>query len=113
MNPLQFRAPREAARSFRFRTLRRRLAIEALESRWVPASTAYLTTNLVSDEAGVATITDPNLVNGWGVALSPSAGGFWVSSNGKDLSTIYLGDVNGSAFTMAGLEVSIPNGAPT
>lgn len=113
MNPLQFTAPREAARSFQRRTLRRRLIIEALESRWVPASTAYLTTNLVSDQAGVAAITDANLVNGWGVALNPNAGGFWVSSNGKDLSTIYVGDVNGSALTKAGLEVSIPNGAPT
>src|SRR6266700_2838799 len=89
-----------------------RLHVEALENRWLP-STAYLAADLVSDLPGVAPITDPHLVNAWGIALNPTSGGFWVSSNGKDLSAIYTGDVNGAALAKASLEVSIPGGAPT
>jgi uncharacterized protein (TIGR03118 family) len=94
------------------RTVRPRLSVESLEDRAVPAATAYLATDLVSDQAGVAPIQDPNLVNAWGIAVNP-AGAFWVSSNGKDLSTIYTGDVNNNPLTNAPLEVSIPGGAPT
>ena len=90
----------------------RSLEIEPLEPRQV-LSTSYLVHDLVSDQPGVAPILDPNLVNGWGVALSPTAGGFWVSSNGKDISTIYAGDVGGTALSKAPLEVNIPGGAPT
>src|SRR5205807_378077 len=52
---------------------RRRLClqVEALEDRTVP-STAYLAADLVSDQPGVAPITDPNLVNAWGIAFNPS-----------------------------------------
>ena len=56
-------------------------------------ATAYLATDLVSDQPGVAPITDSHLVNAWGIALNP-AGAFWVSSNGKDLSTVYTGDTD-------------------
>lgn len=92
---------------------RTQLIVEALEHRLVP-STAYLATDLVSDQAGVAAITDPNLVNAWGIALNPNGNGaFWVSSNGKDLSTVYNGDTTGHPFAKSSLEVSIPGGAPT
>jgi uncharacterized protein (TIGR03118 family) len=89
-----------------------RLTVESLEARAVPAATAYLATDLVSDQAGVAPITDPNLVNAWGIAINP-LGAFWVSSNGKDLSTVYTGDVNGNPLAKSSLEVTIPGGAPT
>jgi uncharacterized protein (TIGR03118 family) len=45
-------------------------------------------TNLVADTAGVAAVTDPNLVNPWGMSDSPT-GAFWVSDNGTGLSTLY------------------------
>jgi uncharacterized protein (TIGR03118 family) len=45
-------------------------------------------TNLVSDQAGVAATTDPNLVNAWGIAFNPK-GPAWVSNNGTGTSTVY------------------------
>jgi uncharacterized protein (TIGR03118 family) len=83
---------------------------ESLENRMV-LSTSYLLHDLVSDQPGVAPITDPNLVNAWGIAVGPAT--MWVSSNEKDLSTIYTGDVAGSPFAKNPLEVNIPGGAPT
>jgi uncharacterized protein (TIGR03118 family) len=59
-------------------------------------------TNLVADTAGVAAVTDPHLVNPWGVSFSPG-GDFWVSDNGTGLSTLYDG-----TGTANGLVVTIP-----
>jgi len=82
--------------------------LELLEGRLVP--TAYVTTNLVSDQPGVARTTDPTLVNAWGIAVGPLS--FWVSANGTDLSEVYVGDVAGSSL-IAPFKVAIPGGAPT
>ena len=76
-------------------------------------SSGYLQLNLVADRAGDGLITDPNLVNPWGIALPPAGGFFWVSDNGANVATLYSGDVAGSPFTKSGLVVSIPGGAPT
>ena len=65
-------------------------------------STAYRRVNLVSDIAGVAEFTDPNLVNPWGIALNPR-GIFWISDNGAGVSTLYLPD-----GTAQSLIVTIP-----
>ena len=88
----------------------RSFQIESLEKRCV-LSTSYLVHDLVSDQQGVAPITDPHLVNAWGIAVGPQA--MWVSANGKDLSDVYTGDVAGSPFTKNPLEVNIPVGEPT
>jgi uncharacterized protein (TIGR03118 family) len=72
----------------------------------------YQQTNLISDIPGVARITDPNLVNPWGLSASPSSP-LWVADNGADVSTLYTGGVNGSIPQIAPLVVSIPHGAPT
>ena len=45
-------------------------------------------TPLVSDQAGVAANTDPQLVNAWGIADAPG-GDFWVNDNGTGVSTLY------------------------
>jgi uncharacterized protein (TIGR03118 family) len=87
-----------------------RRGFEALEAR-LALSTSYLVHDLVSDQPGFAPITDPSLVNAWGIAIGPVT--MWVSSNEKDLSTVYTGDVNGSPFAKNSLEVNIPGGAPT
>jgi len=50
--------------------------------------TKLVQTNLVSDIAGLATITDPELVNPWGVSHSPTSP-FWVSNQGKSTATLY------------------------
>ena len=57
----------------------------------------YSWTNLQSDIAGVAAHVDPNLVNPWGVAVSPS-GIIWVSDNGTGVSTLY--HQNGTALSL-------------
>ena len=51
----------------------------------------YQQTNLVSDIAGVALFTDPNLVNPWGLSHNPT-GPWWISDNGTGLSTLYNGN---------------------
>jgi uncharacterized protein (TIGR03118 family) len=85
--------------------------VESLEDRSNP-STAYLATDLVSDQPGVAPVTDPTLVNAWGISLSPTGGAFWVSANGSNLSELYGGDTAGSAITQP-FKVAIPGGSPS
>ncbi len=50
----------------------------------------YQQTNLVSDISGMATFTDKNLVNPWGISFA-QGGPFWVSDEGTGLSTLYIG----------------------
>ena len=47
-------------------------------------------TNLVSDGFITTPVTDPNLVNPWGIAFGPG-GAFWISDNGTGLTTLYSG----------------------
>jgi uncharacterized protein (TIGR03118 family) len=48
----------------------------------------YQQTNLVSDISGLAQITDPSLVNSWGLVHSPTSP-WWVADNGTGVSTLY------------------------
>src|SRR6266404_7800605 len=45
------------------------------------STTTFTQTNLVSDVPGLAAITDPNLVNPWGITLGLNSG-LWVAENG-------------------------------
>lgn len=72
------------------------------------APTTFQILPLVSDQAGVAPNTDPDLVNAWGLSQAPG-GPLWVSDNGTNLSTLY-DRVTGQKQA---LTVAIPNGAPT
>jgi uncharacterized protein (TIGR03118 family) len=72
----------------------------------------YVQTNLVSDVPGWAATTDPNLVNPWGASFF-GASPLWVSDQGTNVSTLYSGDVAGSAQAVSPLVVSIPGGLPT
>jgi uncharacterized protein (TIGR03118 family) len=76
------------------------------------APTAFVETDLVSDQAGRATITDASLVNAWGVALSPTSP-LWVADNGTNSSTLYSGGTAATPVAKAALTVEIPGGAPT
>src|SRR6476659_8957510 len=76
------------------------------------AAGGYAQATLVSDRPGVAQLTDPNLVNPWGMSHGPNTP-IWVSDNGTDVSTLYNGDVNGSPAATVPLVVAIPGGAPT
>jgi uncharacterized protein (TIGR03118 family) len=74
---------------------------------------SFTQTNLVSDGAIPAAVTDPNLKNAWGISYSPT-GDFWVSDNATGLTTLYDG-----AGAITPLVVTIPaasgtgTGAPT
>ncbi len=83
-----------------------RLALENLEDRAVPA-TAFVQTNLVSDVANVAQVTDANLQNPWGLAVNP-AGDFRVANAASGTVTLYQGDVNGSAFVAESTVIGTP-----
>ncbi len=54
------------------------------------ASAQYTQTNLTANQSGVATYTDPLLLNPWGLAYAPS-GPFWVSDEDSGWSTLYTG----------------------
>jgi uncharacterized protein (TIGR03118 family) len=68
--------------------------------------------NLVSDIPGRAQLTDPHLVNPWGLAAGPTTP-LWVADNGTDVATLYAGSLHGSPVSQPPLIVSIPGGAPT
>jgi len=51
---------------------------------------SFVQTNLVSDIPGMATNTDPNLKNPWGMTSS-SMSPFWISDNGANVATLYNG----------------------
>lgn len=72
----------------------------------------YRQINLVADRPGRAAITDPNLVNAWGMSHGPNTP-LWVSDNGTDVSTLYQGGAHGTPVSIVPLVVKTPGGAPT
>src|SRR5437899_9145351 len=64
------------------------LALSATFSR----ADSYSQPKLRSDLPGVATYTDPNLVNPWGMAPNSSGTVIWVNDNGTGVSTLYNQD---------------------
>jgi uncharacterized protein (TIGR03118 family) len=69
------------------------------------AHAQYIQTNLVSDQAGMAAHTDPNLLNAWGIVFNPT-GPVWVANNHSGTSTLYDG-----SGTPQSLIVNIPTPA--
>ncbi len=67
---------------------------------------SFVQTNLVSDVPGLASTTDPNLKNPWGVAFSATSP-FWIANQGSGTATLYDG-----AGTATPLIVTVPAGAP-
>src|SRR5437016_12967447 len=70
---------------------------------------SFQAVNLVPDDPAFnpGVITDPSLVNAWGVSFSATSP-FWVSDNGTGVSTLYRVDPATNAPTKLGLTVSIP-----
>lgn len=60
---------------------------------------SFTQTNLVSDGSVPAAVTDPKLVNPWGVAFGPN-GPFWISDNGSG--AISINDGSGKPVSVAG-----------
>ena len=74
----------------------------------------YSWTNFQSDIAGVAQHTDPNLVNPWGMSVSPG-GTIWVSDNGTGVATLYRqdGTANSLVVTIPTAKQNRGTGNPT
>ncbi|MEO7029422.1 MAG: TIGR03118 family protein [Acidobacteriaceae bacterium] len=66
----------------------------------------YTQVNLVSNTPGVAPVTDPNLINPWGLTRSTGSP-WWVSDNGSGVSTLYNG-----VGAIVPLIVTIPKADP-
>ena len=75
----------------------------AVPSGLLAQQAGYSQTNLVSNIAGVATTTDPQLLNPWGISGFPGQD-FWIADNNSGVSTLY--DQKGNKD--AGLVVTIP-----
>jgi len=77
------------------------------------AAQFYAQHNLVSDGAVPADLVDPNLVNAWGLASSPTSP-WWISDNGTGRSTLYRVDTGTIPLVVtvpgAGGEQSAPTG---
>ena len=82
------------------------VAIGAVGAGAGSARAAYMQTNLVSNIPGLATITDPQLVNPWGVSESATTP-FWVSDQGTSKATLY--SVTG-ATNVTKVNINPPNG---
>jgi len=76
------------------------------------ADDAVLQVNLVSDLPGVAALTDPHLVNPWGLAASATSP-LWVSDNGTDFGTTYRGAASGNPVALGPVSVGVQDGSPT
>lgn len=93
------------------KSLSRPRRIESLEPRQL--LTAYVQTNLVSDQAGQALLQDPNLIDPWGVVVGTANGNFVVANNGSATATQFQGLAGGGAFSAASPVIRIPGGFPT
>lgn len=69
----------------------------------------YTQHNLISNVPGIADVTDPNLVDPWGLSFSAGSP-FWVSNHGKGNTTVYS-DASSAAITVSSTVVTIPSGA--
>jgi len=79
------------------------LGLAALLCSAAPAAAAVVQINLVSNVPGQALVTDPSLVNAWGMSSSPTSP-WWISDAGTGLATLY----NGNTGVKQGLVVTIP-----
>jgi uncharacterized protein (TIGR03118 family) len=86
------------------------LRLVTLTSLAIATATAfaqhYTQVNLVANTTGIAPVTDPNLINPWGLSRTTSSP-WWISDNGTGLSTLYNG-----AGTIVPLVVTIPKANP-
>jgi len=82
----------------------------AIPSGLLAQQAGYSQTNLVSNTAGVATTTDPQLLNPWGISILPGQD-FWIANNNSGTSTLYdaQGNKNALVVTIPGATKN-PNG---
>jgi uncharacterized protein (TIGR03118 family) len=66
----------------------------------------------VSNVPGQAKLTDPDVVNAWGLALSPTSP-LWVANNGTNTATLYSGGLAGATVGKVALTVANNSDGPT
>ena len=79
----------------------------ALMPQRTHAASGYIQHNLVSDVPLLADLTDPNLVNPWGISFTASSP-FWLCDQRTGLSTVY--STAGGAFAISSTVVKVPAG---
>ena len=86
------------------------LAMLVMSTAMWAQQAGYSQTNLVSNTAGVATTTDPQLLNPWGISFL-SGQDFWIANNNSGTSTLYdaQGNKNALVVTLPGATHN-PNG---
>jgi uncharacterized protein (TIGR03118 family) len=81
-----------------------------------PAGSTFSVTNLITNNQDVnkAQITDPNLVNPWGVSFAPTSP-IWVSNEGTGVSSLYNITPSNQVSIVSGPDfpVAIQGGGPT
>ena len=82
------------------------LLVAAIAAQGQTPANIYRVVNLVSNVSGVAAVTDPNLVDPWGMANAGTP--FWVSNHVTGNSTIY-----NAAGAITALVVTIPTASGT
>ncbi len=90
------------------------LALVTAGFQTLASAQKYSQTNLISDVPGWAATVDPNLVNAWGIAFSPTSPA-WVADNGTGVSTLYTGagGIVPLVVTVPGPAGSMDHSAPT
>lgn len=87
---------------FRVSVISAAIAIGASVAAFAGAASpdnSFAVTNLVADTGPSAPITDPALVNGWGLSAGPTTP-WWASDNGTNKSTLYSGTGAKQALTV-------------
>src|ERR1700720_3964369 len=93
----QNHCPSPGRRNMMYRVSRHFASAAVIGLCMIPATAAraededrndFVQTNLVSDIPGLATITDRELLNPWGISHSPTSP-FWVSNQATSTSTLY------------------------
>lgn len=82
------------------------LAFLASSSGLAAANGVTVETDIVSDGNVPAAVKDPQLINAWGIATSPTSP-FWVSANGSGLARVY----DGTGSLLLSVTVPAPKGA--
>jgi uncharacterized protein (TIGR03118 family) len=80
-----------------------------------PSDDVFTVTNLVADTGSSAPVSDPLLVNPWGLSAGPTTP-WWTSNNGSNTSTLYSGTGAKQALTVAvagGPSGTVFNGSAT
>ena len=93
------------------------LALSLFSFPGVARAQHYKQTNLVSNIAGMAPVTDPNLKNPWGLTRS-STSPWWVANNNSGTSTLYTGagqivPINGTGTVLVPPPRFAPNAQST